>query len=117
MSRQASGLRAWVLQRVSAVYLLIYFPFLVLTLASSPPADHAQWVAWLGSPGVSIGLLLFVAALLLHAWVGFRDAVIDYVHPIGARVAVLTLLGFVLVACGLWALKVVVLARVASAAI
>ena len=114
MSRQASGLRAWVFQRITAVFLLLYFPYLILTLASSPPADHAQWIAWLSRPGVSIGLLLFFAALLLHAWVGFRDAVIDYVHPIAARVTVLSLLGFGLVACGLWALKVIVLAHVAG---
>jgi len=114
MSRQASGLRAWVFQRITAVFLLLYFPYLILTLASSPPVDHAQWIAWLSRPGVSIGLLLFFAALLLHAWVGFRDAVIDYVHPIAARVTVLSLLGFGLVACGLWALKVIVLAHVAG---
>jgi succinate dehydrogenase / fumarate reductase membrane anchor subunit len=114
MSRQASGLRAWVFQRITAVFLLLYFPYLILTLASSPPADHAHWIAWLSRPGVSIGLLLFFAALLLHAWVGFRDAVIDYVHPIAARVTVLSLLGFGLVACGLWALKVIVLAHVAG---
>jgi succinate dehydrogenase / fumarate reductase membrane anchor subunit len=112
MSRQASGLRAWVLQRVTAVFLLLYFPYLIVTLASSPPADHAQWVAWISQPAVSIGLLLFFAALILHAWVGFRDAVIDYVHPIAARVAVLTLLAFGLVGCGLWALRVIVLAHV-----
>jgi succinate dehydrogenase / fumarate reductase membrane anchor subunit len=114
MSRQASGLHAWVFQRITAVFLLLYFPYLILTLASSPPADHAQWIAWLSRPGVSIGLLLFFAALLLHAWVGFRDAVIDYVHPIAARVTVLSLLGFGLVACGLWALKVIVLAHAAG---
>jgi succinate dehydrogenase / fumarate reductase membrane anchor subunit len=111
MSRKASGLRAWVLQRATAVYLLLFFPYLIAKLASDPPADHATWVAWLGETGVSIALLLFVAALLLHAWVGIRDAVIDYIHPIGARITVLTLLAFALIACGLWALKLLVLAR------
>lgn len=111
MSRQASGMRAWIFQRVTAVYLLLYFPYLILKFVSSPPADYAAWIAWLSQPGASIGALLFVAALLLHAWVGVRDAVIDYVHPIAARVTVLSLLAFGLAACGLWALKAVVLAH------
>jgi succinate dehydrogenase / fumarate reductase membrane anchor subunit len=112
MSRQASGLRAWVLQRVTAVFLLLFLPYLLLTFASDPPADHAAWAGWVGRPSVSIALMLFVASLLLHAWVGVRDAVIDYVHPIAARVTVLALFAFGLVACGLWALKAVVLAGI-----
>ncbi len=42
---------------------------------------------------------------------GVRDAIIDYVHPIAARVTVLSLLAFGLAACGLWALKAIVLAQ------
>ena len=115
MSRQASGLRAWLFQRVTAVYLLLYFPYLILTLASHPPADHAALVEWLSHPGVAIAMMLFVASLLLHAWVGVRDAVIDYVHPVAGRVTVLTVLALGLIACGLWALKVLVLAGTAAA--
>jgi len=108
MSRQASGLRAWIFQRVTAIALLLYFPYLLLSLAFGPPASHAAWVAWLGQPQVSVGLLIFVGVLLLHAWVGVRDAIIDYVHPIAIRVTVLSLLALGLISCGLWALKVIV---------
>lgn len=108
MSRQASGLRAWIFQRVTAIALLLYFPYLLLSLAFGPPASHAAWVAWLGQPQVSVGLLIFVGVLLLHAWVGVRDAIIDYVHPIAIRVTVLSLLALGLIGCGLWALKVIV---------
>lgn len=111
MSRQASGMRAWFFQRLTAVYMLFYFPYLILKFATSPPADAAEWMAWVGHPGVGVGILLFVATLLLHAWVGVRDTAIDYVPPIGLRVAVLSLFGFAFVGCGFWALKVVVLAQ------
>jgi succinate dehydrogenase / fumarate reductase, membrane anchor subunit len=109
MSRQASGLRAWVFQRVTAIFLLLYFPFLILSMALSPPAHHAAWVAWLSQPLVGMGFLIFVGALLLHCWVGVRDAIIDYVHPTAIRVTALTLLALGLMGCGLWALKVIVL--------
>jgi succinate dehydrogenase / fumarate reductase membrane anchor subunit len=113
MSRQASGLRAWVLQRVTAIYLLLFFPYLILTFAGSPPPDHDALIAWLTSPGVGVGLLLFVLSLLIHAWVGVRDVLIDYVRPPGARLTLLVLLGLALAACGLWALEIVLLARTA----
>ena len=109
MSRQASGLRAWIFQRVTAIAMLLYFPFLLLSLAFGPPANHAEWVALLSQPLVGMGFLLFVGVLLLHAWVGVRDAIIDYVHPTAIRVTALSLLALGLVGCGLWALKVIVL--------
>ncbi len=56
------------------------------------PADFVAWRAWVIQPWVSIGLFLFIAALVLHAWVGIRDVLIDYVHPLGIRITLLTLL-------------------------
>ncbi|MGB7552273.1 MAG: succinate dehydrogenase, hydrophobic membrane anchor protein [Chromatiaceae bacterium] len=109
MSRQASGLRAWIFQRVTAIALLLYFPYLILSIAFGPPATHAEWVAWLSQPLVGMGFLIFVGLLLLHAWVGVRDAIIDYVHPTAIRVTALSLLALGLIGCGLWALKVIVL--------
>jgi len=56
-------------------------------------------------------LLLFVVALLLHAWVGMRDILIDYVQPVALRVGLLAAVGLGLVACALWATVVLLLAR------
>ena len=67
----------------------------------------------MAQPLVGFGLLLFFASLLLHAWVGIRDVVIDYVHPTAIRVSVLTVIGFVLIGCALWVLQVIILAHVA----
>ena len=111
MSRQASGLQAWALQRASALYLLLFFPYLLWYFLSAPPANHGELQAWVASPWVMIGLLLFVVSLLVHAWVGFRDVLIDYVRPIGARVALLSLFAFLLIASGLWALQAVLLVQ------
>lgn len=108
MSRQASGLWAWVFQRLTAILLLLYFTYLLLSLGFAPPENYLQWVDWVRQPSTSIGLALFAGALLLHAWVGVRDAIIDYVHPIGARVAALTLLVLWLAGTGLWLLMVLV---------
>ena len=106
MSRQASGFRAWVYQRITAVLLLLFFVYLLLTLSFAPPADFVAWVEWLSQPLVRIGLLIFVGALLLHSWVGVRDAIIDYVHPLALRIAALTLLALWLIGTGLWVLTI-----------
>ena len=111
MSYHASGLRAWALQRITAVYLALFSIVLLWHFLVAPPVDYAAWRDWVVQPWVSIGLLLYVVALLLHAWVGIRDVLIDYVHPLGARLLLLTLFGILLLASGMWAVQAVILAR------
>jgi succinate dehydrogenase / fumarate reductase membrane anchor subunit len=62
---------------------------------------------------MSLASLVFVAALLLHAWIGVRDILIDYVWHTGARVTALSVVALVLVGSGLWAAQVLILARLA----
>ena len=109
MSRGAQGLRAWLLQRVTAVYLGLFSLYLLGFFLVAPPGDYPQWSAWTGQPLVAIGLALYVIAMLLHAWVGMRDVLIDYVHPVGVRLALLGIMAFVLLGCGLWGLRALLL--------
>lgn len=113
MSRRASGLRAWFVQRASAIYLLLFIVYLLQHIIISPPQDFAAWQGWVAQPPVGLGLLLFFASLLLHAWVGFRDVLIDYVHPTAIRVSVLTVVGFVLIGCAFWVLRIIFMATIA----
>lgn len=112
MSRQASGLKAWVLQRVTAVYVALFVLYAIFHFASSPPADFEAWRQWMAAPVASIAVLLFFLALLLHAWVGMRDVLIDYVPLLPLRVVLLALFAVGLVAAGLWVAQVVILTRV-----
>ena len=51
--------------------------------------------------------MLFVAALLYHAWVGMRDIVMDYVKPDGrAPHGAQSLIGFVLIAYLVWSVSI-----------
>lgn len=109
MSRRASGFRAWMLQRISAAYLGLYFIYMIGYLSIAPPATAADWKLWISHPVNSVGLMLFFATLLIHAWVGFRDVVIDYVHPLMLRVVILSLTALGLIGSGLWVARVIFL--------
>ncbi|MGB5834426.1 MAG: succinate dehydrogenase, hydrophobic membrane anchor protein [Thiohalocapsa sp.] len=113
MSRSASGLKAWVLQRATAIYVALFGAYLVLHFAFDAPADHAAMVQWATTPWISAGLMLFVPVTLAHAWVGIRDVFMDYLKPIRLRVAALTLVGFVFIASGLWAVQAIMIAQIA----
>jgi len=113
MSRRASGLKAWVVQRATAIYLALFGVYLTFHFALDAPADHADLVSWTTTPWVAVSLLLFIPAMLAHAWVGIRDVFMDYIKPIGLRVTALTLMAFVLLASGLWAMQAIIVARIA----
>ena len=108
MSRQLSGFRAWMWQRASAVYLALYIAWILLRLMLAPPADQQVLQDWMSSLGMWLATAVFIILLLLHAWVGVRDVVLDYVRPAALRLLVLAAVLAFLLACGLWALAVLV---------
>ncbi len=101
--RQASGLAAWFMQRITAIYLAFFTVYLIGHFAYTPAHHYADLVRWLESPLVLLGMLLFVPSLLMHAWVGGRNIAIDYIKPFALRLTVLILFALMLFAAGLWA--------------
>src|SRR5216684_1506223 len=74
------GLGEWQLQRKTALALIplgLYFVGSMVRLATSDEATAAQW---LGSPVPALLTILFVLALFMHAVVGLRSVLLDYVH-------------------------------------
>lgn len=106
MRKAVTGLRAWLMQRVSAVYMLSFIVFFIVHFVVDPPHTYLAWHGWLMSFGVSIATGVFFAALLAHVWVGVRDVVMDYVHPVAIRFSLLALLGFGLTATGFWVVRI-----------
>ena len=105
MTRKVSGFQAWVVQRLSAIYLAVYLIYLFGYFSLSPPVSYIAWKAWLTNPAVSVSLALFFLSLLMHAWIGIRDVVIDYIHPLPSRLIVLSVVAMTLMASGFWILR------------
>ena len=106
MRKAATGLRAWLVQRISAVYMLLFIVYVLAHFAVDPPRSHLEWRGWILSPGVSIVSFVFFAALLAHAWVGLRDVIMDYVNRPATRVFVLAMLTGGLLAMGAWTVRI-----------
>lgn len=111
MSRTASGLKAWAIQRVTAIYIALFSLYLILAMLVSTPADYAAWRDWFANPVMGIATMVYVVSILLHAWVGIRDVLIDYVKPITVRAPLMAVIALGLLACGLWASQSLILVR------
>lgn len=114
MSGHTAGLRAWLLQRISAVYLALFFVYLVVQFYLYPFTDFDAWHEWIARPLVGTAFAGFILALLVHGWVGLRDVVLDYIHHLGLRLLVLIAIAFILIGCGFWSLRVLILAGLAT---
>jgi succinate dehydrogenase / fumarate reductase, membrane anchor subunit len=106
MRRNFTGLRAWLVQRITAVYMLLFIVFFLAHFVVDPPHSYPAWHGWMMSSSVSIATTVFFAALVAHAWVGLRDVILDYIHGIAFRVGLLVLVGFGLAAMGVWVMRI-----------
>lgn len=102
MTFRASGMRAWLLQRLSSVYMLA---FIVTTLCWYALSDTVTYTAWhelLANPVIAVAVALFFSSLLIHAWIGMRDVLIDYMPIMSLRLVILLGIAVFLIAMGIW---------------
>ena len=106
MRKTVTGLRAWLVQRIGAVYMLLYLTGFLAHFIVDPPNSYMAWHGWMMSLTVSTATAVFFAALLAHAWVGVRDVILDYVRPVALRLCLLASLGLGLAATGVWVMRI-----------
>ena len=106
MTRPTHGLRDWLLQRITAVYLGCYFSYLLVHFIQQPQHTFQQWHDFITHPLMSIASAIFILAVLVHGWVGMRDVILDYVHSLRLRLSILTMIALILIATGLRALQI-----------
>ncbi|MEN8762628.1 MAG: succinate dehydrogenase, hydrophobic membrane anchor protein [Thiogranum sp.] len=112
MSRAAQGLRAWLLQRFTAIYLAIYLVSVISYGALHDSFSYSEWRSWLGAPVMGVATTLFALATLLHVWVGIRDVLIDYIHAVWLRLLLMAATALVLLASLLWIMRALTLASI-----
>jgi succinate dehydrogenase / fumarate reductase membrane anchor subunit len=100
------GLRGWLVQRISAVVMTLYTVAFVVAFAAAKPVDYAQWKALFSQGWMRFATLLFFVSLLLHAWVGMRDILMDYIKPTAWRLALEIVVILVLVGAAGWAVEI-----------
>ena len=102
MSWRAQGMRTWLLQRLTAVYMLLFGLCFAVYVLISPIADQASWRGLFAHPFVNISAALFFFSILYHAWVGIRDILIDYINWPAVRFMTWTLVTLFLITMGIW---------------
>ena len=100
------GLKDWLIQRVSAVFMIVYAVLLMVVILTSSPQDHEAWKAILGHQWMRIATALFFVCLFWHAWVGIRNILMDYVHATRIRFTLQILVIFSLLFYLVWSIDI-----------
>jgi succinate dehydrogenase / fumarate reductase membrane anchor subunit len=73
-----SGLYDWLLQRFTAVILLVYFLCVSSFLLINPGIGYEQWVAYFDSTAMKVFSLMALVSIVAHAWIGLWAVSTDY---------------------------------------
>jgi succinate dehydrogenase / fumarate reductase, membrane anchor subunit len=99
------GLRDWLAQRVTAVIMVIYTVIILSVVAGLPKMDYYQWLVLWQTPLVRYASVLFIASLLIHAWIGVRNIFMDYVKDPGLRLTLYVITIGALVWYAAWSIQ------------
>jgi succinate dehydrogenase / fumarate reductase membrane anchor subunit len=75
-----SGVRHWVMQRATAVLLILLSAWLVYALVALAGADHATASAFMARPLNAALSIVLLVSLFYHAALGLQVVIEDYVH-------------------------------------
>jgi succinate dehydrogenase / fumarate reductase membrane anchor subunit len=100
------GMRDWLSQRVTAVLMALFTIALIAQLLFGGPLGYDRWAAIFSTQWMKLLSFVTIVALGWHAWVGVRDIWMDYVKPVGVRLALQVITIVWLVACAGWAIQV-----------
>ncbi|MDP9930085.1 succinate dehydrogenase / fumarate reductase membrane anchor subunit [Variovorax paradoxus] len=101
------GLRDWLSQRITgglmALFTIILLAQLIFTRG---PIGYDLWAGIFAAQWMKVLTFSVIVSLLYHVWVGMRDVWMDYVQPVGIRLALQIFTIVWLVGCAGWAIQV-----------
>jgi succinate dehydrogenase / fumarate reductase membrane anchor subunit len=100
------GLRDWLSQRVTAVLMALFTLVLVVQVLMPGPMGYDKWAGIFAAQWMKVLTFVVFVSLAWHAWVGMRDIWMDYVKPVGTRLALHEATLAWLVGCTGWAVQV-----------
>ena len=101
------GLRDWLSQRITGALMALFTIILLAQLIfTRGPIGYDLWAGIFAAQWMKVLTFAVIVALLWHVWVGMRDVWMDYVQPVGIRLALQIFTIVWLVGCAGWAIQV-----------
>lgn len=100
------GSMDWLAQRVTAVLMTLFTLIVIVHLLLPGELGYERWAGIFAAPWMKALTFVTIVAIGYHGWIGVRNVLMDYVKPVGTRLAIQVLAIVWLVGCGGWAVQV-----------
>lgn len=101
-----TGLRDWLVQRVTALFLGVYFVYLFLYIVTTSDLTFEQWATCFKTPFAQISTFVALVCVALHAWIGIWTVATDYLKSTTIRLAFLGGVVILLIGYFAWGIKI-----------
>lgn len=106
LSLTRSGLRDWIIQRVTAVVLLFYFLCITGFLWKHTPLTYPVWQQFFMHSWMKVFSFLALLSLGYHAWIGIWTIATDYLKCVCVRSVVYLFVALALLVYFAWGLQI-----------
>ncbi|MGB4812166.1 MAG: succinate dehydrogenase, hydrophobic membrane anchor protein [Methylophilaceae bacterium] len=79
LTNKYPGMRFWLTQRLTALVMAVYSVLMVILLIIEQPAGYAAWRVFASPIWLRLLTIIFFLCLCMHAWLGVRDVLRDYI--------------------------------------
>lgn len=102
-----SGLRDWLVQRISAVILALYVLFILGYLLINAPVSYAVWHGLFANGWMRVATFLALLSMVYHTWVGLWTVFTDYIKCPYLRLTLQILVVIALIGYLVWGIDIV----------
>lgn len=100
------GLRDWLAQRITALLMTLFTLAVVVQVLLPGEMGYDKWAGIFSRQWMKVLTFVVIVSLLYHVWVGMRDVWMDYVKPVGIKLALQVFTIVWLTGCAGWAIQV-----------
>jgi succinate dehydrogenase / fumarate reductase membrane anchor subunit len=101
-----TGFQDWWIQRLTAVYMLVFWVALEAYYYLGMEHSYESWQALFSCSITRWFTLLFIVSVLAHAWIGLWTVTTDYIKVTFLRILAQSLINLILVTEFIWSVKI-----------
>lgn len=105
-SLTGSGLRDWLIQRVTSIVLAVYVFFIFGFILLNPGLQYYSWIALFSNNAMRVFTVLVLLSLVWHAWIGIWTIATDYLKPVAVRLPFQVAVIIALFAYFIWGVQI-----------